>query len=725
MLHSAFRMALVLSVSGSLITVLLFLLRPVTQKVFNQTWRYRMCVLAVFFYLLPVGMAGNSLYNALPHQSAQLPDRPHAVSALLDTVAPLPTEDIVPADPSAQNFTQTTETEKRTGISLSDVLPFLPYIWLIGAVLFACINGFRYVRFRRRLIRTGLPVEDGMIYSLLEAGKTAQGVSGKIRLLTSDAIRTPMLTGIFRTLLILPEVEANGRELSTIFRHELIHYQRRDLWIKTVLLFVETIYWFNPVVYLLAKETEASCELSCDEQVVRDMSMEDRCFYGETILNMLARVAEKQTGVYTTLAETKRGIKKRLALMLSFKKMSKKTAVFSVIAAMLCILAGCSVAAAVSGAAGNISGHPPSPSLPIPVSAHGTDEPSTTAGHISRRLAGGLYAELDTSNLRAPNHADIILARKGIPDREALKKLLDGRGKIIDDQKNGDNESYQTEDVSIMAISDITYFFRTKKYDFISAVFKNDPAAGRFYNADMYPVNADLPFMPYKRAVSEVVSFLYNAGITVCEPGTVYSLNHDTMRKQEAILKDNGGLTDLRDGSVTLKDSWDESDDCYYMRLSGSVASLPVSDVTHGFASDTGNGGIGTLVEGCIIEAAISADGIEYLSILYPYQEVEPVEKDLKLLSVDEGLNFVAQKYEKEQVNGTATITDARFCYIPIHKDALQTEFLMVPGWYFGATQTSLYPNGAPASFSRYLLVSAVTGEVFEGNGGLSTVSGN
>jgi len=338
-LSVTFKTVLVLSVAGGLITVLLFLLRPLTQKYFNQTWRYQMCIFALLFFLLPVGMAGNSLYNALPDQSAQQ-DRPQAVSALPDTAAALPVTGGAMSNTTTQSITPSPEMDTNTGISLSDTLTFLTYIWLIGVFLSVGMNGFRYASFRRRLNRTCLPADE-TVYPLLEAEKAAQRVSGMIQLRTSDAVKTPMLTGIFRTLLILPEVEASERELSAIFRHELIHYCRRDLWIKTALLLIEAIHWFNPLIYLLARELETSCELSCDEQVVRDISMEDRCFYGETILNMLGRVAEKRAGVYATFAKTKKGIERRLTLMLSFKKMNRHTAVFSVAIAMLYIIAGC------------------------------------------------------------------------------------------------------------------------------------------------------------------------------------------------------------------------------------------------------------------------------------------------------------------------------------------------------------------------------------------------
>lgn len=109
-------MVLVLSVAGGLITVLLFLLRPLTQKFFYQTWRYRMCILALLFFLLPVGMAGNSLYAALPNQIAQL-DGSQAVSTLPDTAAALPVTGGAMSNTTTQSFTPSPEMGKGIGVS--------------------------------------------------------------------------------------------------------------------------------------------------------------------------------------------------------------------------------------------------------------------------------------------------------------------------------------------------------------------------------------------------------------------------------------------------------------------------------------------------------------------------------------------------------------------------------------------------------------------------------
>ena len=367
---AAFGTVLALSIGGAFVVLLLFLLKPAAEKFFSQTWRYRMCILAAAFFLLPVGMIGNGLAAMLPGPNEQL-HRILPVSALLDAVAPLPGGGDAGVHMGARGFAPFPENNS-DALALVDILPFLPYIWLAGAGLSAAAKGFRYFRFRRRLLGSCHPVGGERMDFLLEERKAALGISGKIPIFASDAINTPMLFGIFLPRLIFPVAEASRRELAVIFRHELIHYRRRDLWFKTAMLWMEAIHWFNPCVYFLSREMEKSCELSCDEQVVRDMSPEERRFYGQTILNMLGRAAGTREGACAAFAKGKEGMERRLILMLGFKKMSRKKAVAAVVTALLFVLAGCVGAASVSQAAGKDS------------SAAGTKQNGEQADLVSR-----------------------------------------------------------------------------------------------------------------------------------------------------------------------------------------------------------------------------------------------------------------------------------------------------------------------------------------------------
>ena len=69
-----------------------------------------------------------------------------------------------------------------------------------------------------------------------------------------------MILGLFRPVLILPQMELSQQQLAFIFRHELAHYKRRDLWIKWMFLLVQSVHWFNPLVHILAKKANLDLE---------------------------------------------------------------------------------------------------------------------------------------------------------------------------------------------------------------------------------------------------------------------------------------------------------------------------------------------------------------------------------------------------------------------------------------------------------------------------------
>ena len=60
-----------------------------------------------------------------------------------------------------------------------------------------------------------------------------------------------MIVGAIKPTLLLPELELTAEQLSLVFRHELIHYRRRDIWYKLLLMLANAIHWFNPMVWLM------------------------------------------------------------------------------------------------------------------------------------------------------------------------------------------------------------------------------------------------------------------------------------------------------------------------------------------------------------------------------------------------------------------------------------------------------------------------------------------
>ncbi|MEL7622678.1 MAG: M23/M56 family metallopeptidase [Clostridiales bacterium] len=339
-MNTAFITVLLMSATGILLVLCLALLRPLTTKKLTATWHYHMYILVVLFLLVPVGIVGGNLFSNIPGTTNQGLTN---VPVILNDMIAVQQTDILPQQ-AGQSLAQADPAAVIPAVPvtaafiLKIVLAFLPLIWLVGVFLFIILYGIQFVRFRQKIMRTSLQIDDTGTLLALKNSMTEMDIKGKLRLLSNNIIKTPMLTGLFKTLLILPEVEMSERELKVILKHELIHFKRRDLWLKALTLAANAIHWFNPAAYRLTKNIDAFCELSCDEQVVSDMNMEERQFYGETILNVLYRVVNQHSGMYATLAESKKGIERRLTHMMNVKSTSKRIVFISfIIAAALCL----------------------------------------------------------------------------------------------------------------------------------------------------------------------------------------------------------------------------------------------------------------------------------------------------------------------------------------------------------------------------------------------------
>jgi beta-lactamase regulating signal transducer with metallopeptidase domain len=176
------------------------------------------------------------------------------------------------------------------------------------------------------------------------------GLSGKqITIKECIFISSPVLIGFFNPSILLPEKPIPSDELDYIFRHELTHYKRGDLFMNLLVLLVSAIHWFNPFVYFMAKAIRADCEAACDEKVVAGSCTDTRRRYGETII---AFIGTKNTGspvLSTYFYGGSNNMKKRLTSIMDTGRKNKWLALLCVMAVIFStILSGTVVAFANS-----------------------------------------------------------------------------------------------------------------------------------------------------------------------------------------------------------------------------------------------------------------------------------------------------------------------------------------------------------------------------------------
>ena len=339
------RTVLLLSLCGTALAVLLAVLRRLLKNRLPKALFYYLWLLVLLRLALPVALPVPGLELSLPEpRSAEAVTPPVSVQAAPDGMVGQP----IPFDPSYVQTVPADTVITGNGLELSfqqektlwyrSVWTFLCenflHIWLAGAAIHFLWFAVSYFRFCRSLKQDCLPLWEHE-QALLE------GLRGKWRVeaCRSPLAQTPMLVGLIRPRIILPETAITTLQLECILRHELTHLRRRDLLYKWFTVAVTSFHWFNPLMPWLRREIARCCELSCDEGVIRTMTEGQKQAYGETLLALAAVHALPRTVPATTLCEEKKQLKERLVGILKYKHV---TAVILLLSCLLALLvAGC------------------------------------------------------------------------------------------------------------------------------------------------------------------------------------------------------------------------------------------------------------------------------------------------------------------------------------------------------------------------------------------------
>ena len=340
---------LALTLSGSVLALLLLSLRYYVLRKMPSTVYYYAWLLVLLRFalplpgLIPAAEAMLAPTEARTAHEAVAPDGWEQTPVLFPgDVSPgalpaLPDEAQGAAASGEAVKPQATASAKRAAFSVPWRSPvFWLSVWALGTALCFGATVFSYLRFTLRL-RRALHGPDRFARALY-----ASIPGRKPKLVCSGALRTPLMFGVFSPMIVLPEREYDEELLLNILRHELTHYRRFDTLYKWVAVAVLSAHWFNPLSWLVRKELNRACELSCDEMLLRSMTRGEKQAYGNTLLSMAANSALPAGVVATTFATEKRNLKERLVQIMNYKKSGAR-----MLAAVLALvlLAGCGMAA--------------------------------------------------------------------------------------------------------------------------------------------------------------------------------------------------------------------------------------------------------------------------------------------------------------------------------------------------------------------------------------------
>ena len=163
-------------------------------------------------------------------------------------------------------------------------------VWLLGMCGVLVWSGVAHMRLRRYLRRWAVVETRKEVCCRYAAQAQRLNLKHLPKLLVCPGLEVPMLTGLVAPVLMLPQDASPEDGLDYALLHELIHYRRRDIWLKALVMLTVSVHWFNPVMWLMVRQVDRDIELACDEAALTVLPEEERLAYGETILQAAARV---------------------------------------------------------------------------------------------------------------------------------------------------------------------------------------------------------------------------------------------------------------------------------------------------------------------------------------------------------------------------------------------------------------------------------------------------
>ncbi len=131
-------------------------------------------------------------------------------------------------------------------------------------------------------------------------------------------VTVPMLTGLFRPVILLPRSAVDWPEArrNAAIQHETAHLDRGDLWANFACTIACAMYWFHPLVWVLARRMRMEQEHACDDAVLQ--AGFDPAVYAEALLET-ARQAIGAPLLNCHMVDGA-GVKQRVARVLALRR---------------------------------------------------------------------------------------------------------------------------------------------------------------------------------------------------------------------------------------------------------------------------------------------------------------------------------------------------------------------------------------------------------------------
>ncbi len=155
-------------------------------------------------------------------------------------------------------------------VAVSGLFVGVVALWLAGVLVMSLrlALGWAYIARLKRSADFGAAQH---LYGLAETLKQRLGVARRVRLAVSERVRSPVVVGCLRPLILFPAAVVNRlpvEQLEMVLAHELAHIRRHDALVNLFQVLVETLLFYHPVVSWVSRRIRIERENACDDLAV-------------------------------------------------------------------------------------------------------------------------------------------------------------------------------------------------------------------------------------------------------------------------------------------------------------------------------------------------------------------------------------------------------------------------------------------------------------------------
>lgn len=222
-------------------------------------------------------------------------------------------------------------------------------VWVAGVIAFAGYHVWRLILLRRHLAGAapaGMGVKNAEGFCPASAGAAPAG-AGEEKIWEAEGLGGAFVLGVICPRIYLPADLPEGSR-RYILSHEQVHIRRRDYLVKLLGLTAVGIHWFNPLSWVWFRMMCRDMEMSCDEQVLKDLTKDEQKGY----LRVLLEQAERESGLLFPAAFGKNPVYGRVQNILHYRKRGK---VFRVLTAVILVVMVVGLATSPKSAAESVA----------------------------------------------------------------------------------------------------------------------------------------------------------------------------------------------------------------------------------------------------------------------------------------------------------------------------------------------------------------------------------